>query len=89
MVILIVVIEALVDINDIRYVRLVDVPGTGDFCDEATAHLAPGTEPEALNYPQNHPIYDAWPTWGSAGFDLEAVGLLYEQQDADEEQDDQ
>lgn len=83
------VVEARVDINDIRYVRLVDVPGTGDFCDEATAHVVPGTEPESLNYPQNHPVYDAWPTWGSGGFDLEAVGLLYEQQDADEEQDDQ
>jgi len=22
------------------------------------------------------PIYDAWPTWGSGGFDLEAVGIL-------------
>ena len=82
-------VDARVDINDVRYVRLVDVSGAGDFFDEATAHVVPGTEPEGLNYPQNHPIYDAWPTRGSAGFDLEAVGLLYEQEDADEAQDDQ
>ena len=81
------VLDGRVDINDVRYVRLVDVPGSGDFFDDATAHVIPGTEPETLNYPQNHPIYDAWPTRGSGGFDLEAVGLLYELEYADEEQD--
>lgn len=25
---------------------------------------------------EGNPIYDAWPTWGSGGFDLEAVGVI-------------
>ncbi len=69
-----------VDLNDIRYVRLVDVPGSGDFRDAATMHVAPETWPEWANYVEAHPIYDAWPTFGSGGFDLEAVGVLHEQQ---------
>ena len=28
----------------------------------------------------NHPIYDAWLTWGSGGFDLEAIGVLQPQE---------
>jgi len=48
-----------VDLNSIRYVRIVDIPGNGAFPD------AQGT-----------PIYDAWLTWGSGGFDLEAVGAI-------------
>lgn len=74
------VLSGLVDINDIRYVRIVDVPGSGDFVDDATSHVAPNSDPEWANYADDHPIYDAWPTWGSGGFDLEAVGLLREQQ---------
>jgi hypothetical protein len=81
------VLDARVDIDNIRYIRLVDVTGSGDFFDEATAHIIPAADPEGLNYPQDHPIYDAWPTRGSAGFDLEAVGLLYDQEDTHEEQD--
>jgi hypothetical protein len=27
----------------------------------------------------SHPIYDAWLTFGSGGFDLEAIGVLKEQ----------
>jgi hypothetical protein len=26
---------------------------------------------------RGEPIYDAWPTWGSGGFDLEAIGALH------------
>ena len=69
-----------VDLGDIRYVRLVDVPGSGDFFDEATSQVSPATWPDWEPYPQDHPIYDAWPTWGSGGFDLEAIGVLHEQQ---------
>jgi hypothetical protein len=57
------VVNGLVDINNISYVRIVDIPGSGDFFDS-----------------QGHPIYDAWITWGSGGFDLDAVGVLKEQQ---------
>jgi len=68
-----------VDINDIRYVRIVDIPGSGDFDDEAVMHIDPDTWPVWGRYSNNHPIYDAWITWGSGGLDLEAVGVLKEQ----------
>jgi hypothetical protein len=64
------VVAGLVDLNNISYVRIVDIPGSGNFYDEATHY----------GYPANHPIYDAWPTWGSGGFDLEAIGVLQPQQ---------
>jgi hypothetical protein len=55
------VADGMVDINDIRFVRLVDVPGYGGISDS-----------------YGHPIYD--PTGGfTNGFDLDAVGVLYEQ----------
>jgi len=78
------VISGLVDINDIRYVRIVDIPGTGDFYDEAVRHIDPGTQPAWDCYANNHPIYDAWdtslvPLHPSGGFDLEAIGVLKEQ----------
>jgi hypothetical protein len=69
-----------VDINNIRYVRIMDVPGSGDFHDRATSHVDPNTQPHWAPYLNNHPVYDAWPTWGSGGFDLEAVGVLHDQQ---------
>jgi len=74
------VLSGLVDINDIRYVRIVDVPGSGDFLDDAAGHIDPNTGPAWAYYPANHPIYDMWPTQGSGGFDLEAIGVLHEQQ---------
>ena len=48
-----------VDLGAIRYVRIVDIPGSGNFTDSLGA-----------------PIYDAWLTTGSGGFDLEAVGAI-------------
>ncbi|HBG27518.1 MAG: hypothetical protein A2Y10_18195 [Planctomycetes bacterium GWF2_41_51] len=57
------VVNNLVNVNNICFVRIVDIPGSGDFYDVF-----------------NHSIYDAWLTWGSGGFDLEAVGTLKEQQ---------
>ena len=53
------VMAGLVDLMAIRYVRIVDVPGSGDFADS-----------------DGRPIYDSWTTWGSGGFDLDAVGVL-------------
>lgn len=73
------VVSGLVDINDIRYVRIVDIPGSGDFYDGASAHIDPWSAPAWDSYGHNHPIYDAWPTTGSGGLDLEAVGVLNEQ----------
>ncbi len=74
------VVSSLVDINDIKYVRIIDIPGSGDFNDNATMQINPNTWPDLGGYESAHPIYDAWLTWGSGGFDLEAVGVLKEQQ---------
>ncbi len=73
------VVSGVVDLNNIGYVRIVDIPGSGDFHDEAIMHVDPSTGPDWDNYADTHPIYDAWVTWGSAGLDLEAVGVLKEQ----------
>jgi len=48
-----------VELNNINFVRIIDVPGSGDFADS-----------------QGNPVYDAWPTWGSGGLDLEAIGVV-------------
>jgi hypothetical protein len=72
--------DGTVDINDIAYVRIVDVPGSGDFFDTAVEHIDPCSWPSWANYDANHPVYDAWVTWGSGGLDLDAVGVLNEQE---------
>jgi hypothetical protein len=59
------VTEGLVDLDRIRYVRLVDIPGDGSFLD---------------GQPSPAGILDAWPTtsdFGSGGLDLDAVGARY------------
>jgi len=68
-----------VDINNISYVRIVDVPGSGDFEDSAVEHIDPCSWPSWTGYDANHAVYDAWVTEGSGGLDLEAVGVLKEQ----------
>ncbi len=73
------VVSGLVDINNISYVRIVDVPGSGDFYDEAVKHIDPDSWPDWDYYYTNHPIYDAWVTINPGGVDLEAVGVLNEQ----------
>ena len=57
-----------VDLQNIRYVKIVDAPGGGNYFDDAVS----------FGYAANHPIYDAYPTTGSAGFDVEAVGVVDE-----------
>lgn len=73
------VISGLVDIHNINYVRIVDVPGGGDFEDEAVKHVDPNSGSFLDFYANNHPIYDAWVTFKSGGVDLEAIGVLEEQ----------
>lgn len=51
----------LLDLNDIRYVRIVDIIGDGSARDA-----------------DGYAIYDPYPTTGSAGFDLEAVGVIHQ-----------
>ena len=73
------VISGAVDINNIHYVRIIDVPGSGTFEDEAVKYIDPGSWPIWDFYANNHSIYDAWLTFESGGVDLEAVGILEEQ----------
>ncbi|MFP4105316.1 MAG: dockerin type I domain-containing protein [Phycisphaerae bacterium] len=54
------VADGLVDLQQINFVRLVDIPGSGDFADA-----------------DGDPVYDAWTTYASGGFDLDAVGALH------------
>jgi hypothetical protein len=49
----------LLDLNNIGYVRLVDIIGDGTYTDT-----------------YGYTIYDPYPTTGSAGFDLDAIGVL-------------
>jgi hypothetical protein len=49
----------LLNLQSITHVRVVDIPGTGQFFD---SHTPPS------------PIYDPWETFDSGGFDLEAIG---------------
>lgn len=54
------------NINAVSHVRLVDVLGNGtEFDDYPAAYGGP------------HPIYDPYKTVGSAGFDLDAVGVIH------------
>jgi hypothetical protein len=70
----------LVDLNNISYVRIVDIPGSGNYFDNARKLIDPCTWPDWDYYDVNHPAYDAWLTWGSGGFDLEAIGVLKPQE---------
>ncbi len=73
------VVSGDVDLSDICYVRIVDIPGSGDFYDEATSNIDPNSIGNWASYSSRHPIFDAWQTYGSGGFDLEAIGVLNEQ----------
>jgi len=74
------VVDGTVDIDDIRYVRIVDIPGSGDFLDEAASFIDPATWPMWGNYADANAVYDAWVTFGSGGIDVEAVGVLNKQE---------
>lgn len=75
------VVSGEVDLQDIRFVKIVDVPGGGEYFDAATV----------WGYDADHPIFDSYPTFGSAGFDLDAVGVIDEtapKSDQDDDTDD-
>jgi hypothetical protein len=63
------VLDGTVDLNDIRYVRHVDIPGGGpnDARSQTTALFLDS---------YGNPIFDSWVTWGSGGADLDAIGVL-------------
>jgi len=68
--------DGTVDINNIVFVRIVDIPGTGDFNDLAVRYIDPNSFPAWQCYDANHRIYDPWLTMDSSGVDLEAIGVL-------------
>ena len=53
------------DLNRISHVKIIDIVGDGSHYDSITSGNGP------------NPIYDPYPTSGSAGFDLDAVAALY------------
>ena len=57
------VLAGTVDLLNITRVRIVDIPGRGDFTDATGA-----------------PVFDVWTTFGSGGFDLEAVGVIHQRE---------
>ena len=74
------------DLSEIRYVRLLDVVGDGTAPNELTAQaladwlgLALNELPQALiDIAASAPsvVYDPYPTFDTAGFDLDAVGVI-------------
>ncbi|WP_334108090.1 PEP-CTERM sorting domain-containing protein [Methylobacillus sp.] len=54
------------DVNAVSHVRLIDIVGDGSYFDSYPAE-----------YGGPNPIYDPFPTWGSGGFDLDAVGVIH------------
>lgn len=69
-----------VDLQEINYIRIIDIPGTGEYTDRATLL--------DLDYEIDHPIYDPHPTTGSAGFDLEAIGVIHSQEEGNDSPED-
>ena len=65
------VTSGLVNLNRIFYVRIVDIVGDGS-CLQNNPPAPPDWGADG------DPIYDPYPTTGSAGFDLDAVGVRYE-----------
>ena len=55
-----------VDLSDINYVRIVDIPGYGTRF----------TGQDGYTDSRGLPIYDNWPTASSGGFDLDGVAVL-------------
>ena len=61
------VINKTVDTQNITHVRIVDIVGDGTYMENRPPEYEP-----------NNPIYDPYPTTGSAGFDLDAVAVRYQ-----------
>ena len=57
--------SANLDVNNISHVRIVDIVGDGSVLDDLSVSVGP------------NPIYDPFPTTGSAGFDLESVAVMH------------
>jgi len=65
---------SIIDINNINFIRLVDIIGDGRETDfsQSTVNLSDGSTLPWGPFP----IYDPTFTFGSAGFDLDAIGVM-------------
>ena len=63
------VLDGTVDLYNIRYVKMVDIPGGGPLD-------ANGGKTALFYDSYGLPIFDSWVTWGSGGVDLDAVAVL-------------
>ena len=61
----------LVNLDHIAYIKVIDITGDGSCCDHRSEELK-------AQWGENAPIYDPYPTEISAGFDLEALGVRYQ-----------
>ncbi|WP_319526484.1 dockerin type I domain-containing protein [uncultured Desulfosarcina sp.] len=68
------VLNGTVDLNNIRYVRQVDMVGGGPQ-DASGASSSLGITGFCFDSYGNV-IFDSWPTWGSGGADLDAVAVI-------------
>ncbi len=64
------VLNGTVDLNNIRYVRQVDIPGGGPAD-------AQGSYTGFFYDDYGNVIFDSWLTWGSGGVDLDAVAVIH------------
>jgi hypothetical protein len=65
------VTSGLVDLNRIFYIKIVDIVGDGS-CPQNNPPPPPDWGVDG------DPVYDPYPTYGSAGFDLDAIGVRYQ-----------
>ena len=61
------VLSGEVDLNEINYIKIVDIPGYGTQAGTTAGYI------DSLG----NPIHDNWPTTDSGGFDLDAVGYRH------------
>jgi hypothetical protein len=67
------VLNGTVDLNNIRYVKQVDVVGGGPNDASGTGDTG---KTGFFFDSYGHVIFDSWPTWGSGGADLDAVAVM-------------
>jgi hypothetical protein len=63
--------SGLVNLNRISYVKILDIVGDGSYIDNRSMAWK-------TRWGDHSAIYDPYPTVGSAGFDLDAVGIRYQ-----------
>jgi len=64
------VVSGKVDLNNIRYVKIVDIPGAFE------GHTQ-GPNYRPLSDSFGNTIHNAFKTWGSGGFDLQGIGVIH------------